>query len=236
MDGFTYTNIFETKGIEYLIIIAFLGLIVPFWLVINRKSSVASRIRNSVGVLTAAILRIPEGIYFNRNHTWTFLEKDGNAKVGLDDFLLHVTGDVKINPIYRAGDVLKKGDLIIMAERGDKVLRIYAPVSGTVTGVNPLVTSDPSELIDDPYTKGWIYRIKPSAWKAETSSLFIAEEAITWMRKELDIFRDFLARSIGKHAPDSSLVALQDGGELIDRPLADLPDVVWQDFQQAFLN
>ncbi len=38
MDGFTYINIFETKGIEYLAIIAFLVMLIPFWLLLNRKS------------------------------------------------------------------------------------------------------------------------------------------------------------------------------------------------------
>ena len=39
MDGFSYNNIFETKGIEYLIIIAFLLMIIPFWIIINREAS-----------------------------------------------------------------------------------------------------------------------------------------------------------------------------------------------------
>jgi glycine cleavage system H protein len=32
------------------------------------------------------------------------------------------------------------------------------------------------------------------------------------------------------------MLVLQDGGELIDRPLAEMPDEVWQDFQKSFLN
>ena len=36
MDGFTYYNIFDTKGIEYLFIIAFLILLIPFWIIINK--------------------------------------------------------------------------------------------------------------------------------------------------------------------------------------------------------
>jgi glycine cleavage system H protein len=236
MDGFSYTNIFETKGIEYLIIIAFLVLIIPFWVLINRKSAIVSRIKSTVGVLTASVLRIPEGLYFNRNHTWAFLERNGLVKLGIDDFLLHVTGDLKLQAIYRDGDVIKKGDLIMMAESGEKVLRIYSPVSGTVAGINSMLAENSSELTEDPYNNGWVYKIRPSNWKAETSSLLIAEEAISWTRKELEKFRDFLAQSMGKHAPEAAFIALQDGGEIIDRPLAELPDEVWQDFQKSFLN
>ena len=37
MDGFTYHDIFETKGLEYLAIIAFFLLLIPFWIILNRK-------------------------------------------------------------------------------------------------------------------------------------------------------------------------------------------------------
>jgi hypothetical protein len=32
------------------------------------------------------------------------------------------------------------------------------------------------------------------------------------------------------------VVILQDGGELCDNPLSELPDEVWRDFQKSFLN
>jgi glycine cleavage system H protein len=236
MDGFTYTNIFETKGIEYLIIIAFLLMIIPFWLAINRQSVLAKQLSKTLGVLTAAILKIPEGLYFNRNHTWTYLETNGTAKIGVDDFLLHVTGEVRVNPIYTHGDKIKKGDLILMADHSGKVLRIYSPVSGEVIGTNPLLDENPAAVIDDPYGKGWIYKVKPTNWKAETGSLFIGGEAVEWTKRELDKLRDFLAGSMKKLTPEMSMVALQDGGEIIDRPLSELPDEVWQDFQKSFLN
>jgi hypothetical protein len=38
MEGFTYTNIFETKGIEYLVIISFFAVLVPLWMFFNRKT------------------------------------------------------------------------------------------------------------------------------------------------------------------------------------------------------
>jgi glycine cleavage system H protein len=236
MDGFSYTNIFETKGVEYLIIIAFLLLIIPFWLAINRKAAIVKQLRSTVGILTAAILKIPEGLYFSRNHTWTFLERNGIAKMGVDDFLLHITGDVKLNPIFQSGDVVKKGDLILLADNGGKVLRLYSPLSGRITGTNPLLNESPGSILDDPYKRGWIYKIKPSNWIAETSSLYIAREAIDWTKRELEKFRDFMALSMKKYSTESSMLILQDGGELCDRPLSELPDEIWQDFQKSFLN
>ena len=62
MDGYSYNNIFETKGTEYLIIIAFLLMIIPFWIIINKEASIKSRIRNAIGILSEGILRIPKGL------------------------------------------------------------------------------------------------------------------------------------------------------------------------------
>ena len=87
MDAFTYKDIFETKGIEYIIIIAFLLLLIPFWILLNKSPKIKAEIQKAWDVLTANILRIPQGLFFSRNHTWAFMEKSGLAKVGLDDFL-----------------------------------------------------------------------------------------------------------------------------------------------------
>ena len=70
----------------------------------------------------------------------------------------------------------------------------------------------------------------------ETSSYYVGNEAVAWVKNEIVRFRDFLALSMRKYSPETSMLMLQDGGELIDRPLSELPDEVWQDFQKSFLN
>ncbi len=79
MEGFTYSNLFDTKGIEYLVVIAFLLLLIPFWLILNRQGRMVSRIRNVAGVLSATLMKIPQGIFYNKNHTWTFSGAFGSS-------------------------------------------------------------------------------------------------------------------------------------------------------------
>ena len=38
---------------------------------------------------------------------------------------------------------------------------IHAPVSGVVVEVNTALEDDPDFINDEPYAKGWIYKIKP---------------------------------------------------------------------------
>jgi glycine cleavage system H protein len=236
MDGFSYNNIFETKGIEYIIIIAFLLMIIPFWVMINRQISLKSQIRNAIGILSESILRIPKGLLFNRNHTWVHLGKSGVAEVGIDDFLLHVTGEVRIGGLKEPGSFIKKGDLLAGIDHNGKILKVYSPISGRVEKINSLLTDDPSAINGDPYEKGWICKINPARWTEETGSYYLADEALAWTKAELQRFKDFLAGSVRKYSPEASLVILQDGGELYDRPLSDLPDEIWHDFQKSFLD
>jgi glycine cleavage system H protein len=236
MEGFSYNNIFETKGIEYLIIIAFLFLIIPFWLLINRKAGIKGKARNVIGVLSSGMLRIPQGVFYSRFHTWAHLEISGIAKVGIDDFLQHITGEVKFCNLKPPGSFISKGELLADIDQNGKFLQIYSPISGEVMNTNPMLFEEPGILNEDPFGKGWIYRIKPTKWIAETSSCFMAEEAVSWSKKELERFKDFILQSAMKYSPETSMVMLQDGGELYDKPLNDLPNEVWQDFQKTFLN
>jgi glycine cleavage system H protein len=236
MDGFSYTNIFETKGIEYLIIIAFLVLIIPFWIIINRQAVIKRQIRNAIGILSSGILRIPQGLFYSKNHTWAHLEKSGIANVGLDDFLLHLTGEVKFSNLKKPGNFINKGELLADIDQNGKLLQIYSPLSGRIMNTNTMLYESPGVINEDPYGKGWIYKIKPSEWIAETDSYYLAENAIAWSKKELERFKDFMAVSMKKYSPETSMVILQDGGELRDQPLSELPNEVWQDFQKSFLN
>ncbi|MCU0408677.1 MAG: glycine cleavage system protein H, partial [Bacteroidales bacterium] len=156
MDGFTYNNIFDTKGIEYIIIIGFLLAVIPFWLLLNRKAPLAAEIRKRIGVLTHSALRIPMGIFYSSNHTWTYLEKSGSARIGLDDLLLHLTGNVVVTPVAVGGTRIRRGDVIAEITSGDRRLKVLSPVSGELLRINPALSANPDLLNEDPFGSGWI--------------------------------------------------------------------------------
>jgi glycine cleavage system H protein len=236
MEPFTYSNIFETKGIEYLAIITFLLLLIPFWVLLNRKVRIAKRFQKVLGVLSAKVLKIPQGIFYCRNHTWTHLEKSGAAKVGLDDLLLHITGEVIFRNLKNPGEIIRKGDLLTEIDQNGKLLSIYSPISGKILTTNSALNEDPEMLVVDPYGIGWIYKIKPTNWKTDTNSYFLAEDATNWSIRELERFKDFLADSVKKYSSEPSMMILQDGGDLRDNVLSEMPGEVWNDFQKSFLT
>lgn len=236
MEQFTYNNIFETKGIEYLLIIGFFLILIPFWLLLNKRVEITRQISKGIGILSAAILRVPQGIFHSDYHTWAHLEKSGKAKIGVDDLLVHITGEVKFSNLLKPGTQISKGEALAEIVRDGKKLTIYSPVSGEIEGLNPLISEEPSIVNEDPYVKGWIYKVKPSNWIADTSRYHLAEDANSWIAAELDRLRAFLSGSSANTAPDGSRVVMQDGGELLDYPLSDLSGEVWKDFQKDFLT
>ncbi len=236
MDGFSYSNIFETKGIEYLAIIAFFAILIPFWIILNKKVNVKKRVEKIISTLSPANLRIPQGVFFSKNHTWTHLEKSGSAKVGLDDLLMRITGEVSLTENAKPGDIIQKGQLLAGIGHDGKQLQIYSPISGIILATNPLLSEEPSALNEDPFRTGWIYQIKPSDWMKETRSYYLAEEATSWMNRELVRFKDFVATSSVRNSIETNGIILQDGGEIRNHLLAEMPDQLWKDFQKDFLN
>ena len=100
----------------------------------------------------------------------------------------------------------------------------------------PYITWGDEWLNQDPYGKGWLFTLKPSAWVAETAGCYLAAEATDWLTNELQHYKDFLALNMHKYSPQESMAVLQDGGELSENSLSGFPDECWQDFQKEFLN
>jgi len=237
MEGFSIVDIYDTKGTEYLFVIAYLVLFIIFWRVIRNPGRVLSQIKDAISTLSVKVLKIPQGIYFSKNHTWTHLGESGAAKVGLDDFLQHVIGELQLSGLKDPGDSIKKGELLAEIEQDGKQLKVYSPISGEVLETNELLAENPEMINTDPYQKGWLYQIKPSNWMKETSSCLLAEKASEWSDKELTRFKDFLSMgAMRKYSSEPAMLMLQDGGEIRDHVLSELPDEVWNDFQEEFLN
>ena len=236
MDGFSYSNIFETKGIEYIAIIIFFAILIPFWIILNKKVKVSRAFQKTMGVLSANILRIPQGLFYSKNHTWTHLEVSGIAKVGLDDLLVHLTGNIKFSSLKKPGEKVSKGEVLAEISKDGKQLKILSPISGEILNANPMLNNDSEAISQDPYGSGWMYKIKPTNWVVETNAYYLANDATDWSVRELDRLKDILASTMRKYSAEPALITLQDGGELRDNTLSELPSEVWQDFQKDFLD
>lgn len=181
-------------------------------------------------------IQAPKGIYFDKTHTWAFMEQNGFVKVGIDDFLQHVTGTITRIRMKESGEKVRRGEKIMTIIRNGKQMDIYSPVSGVIREQNQSLLSDASMVNKSPYSEGWVYLIEPKNWLKEMQFLFMAGKYKNWLQDEFTRLKDFLAASMKSNTTVYAHVVLQDGGELTDHVLADLGPEVWEDFQTNFID
>ena len=187
-------------------------------------------------VFGEAAVVIPQGLYFDKTHTWAFMEQDGMVKVGIDDFLQHITGTITRVKMKKDGSKVQKGEQILSIMQNGKNLDLYAPVSGTIREHNSFLETNSGLINSSPYNEGWVYKIEPSNWQRETQLLFYAEKYRQYLGQEFTRLKDFMASVLNTGNEKYSVVILQDGGELHDGILSQMGPEVWEDFQTKYID
>ncbi len=187
-------------------------------------------------VINENTLIVPNGLYFDKTHTWAFMEQDGIVKVGVDDFLQHITGNVTRIKMKKQGEKVKKGEQILTIIQNGKQLNLYAPISGTIREQNNMLEKNSSILNSSPYNDGWVYKIEPTNWIRENQLLFMAEKQKQFIKNEFLRLKDFLVVALNSDKDIRSQFVMQDGGELREGILSNLGPKVWEDFQTKFID
>jgi glycine cleavage system H lipoate-binding protein/ABC-type phosphate transport system substrate-binding protein len=220
-----------------LVTLVIAGLMfLPVFLVRRKKPAVVADSFQISPVLNNAAVSAPAGIFYGKTHTWAFMEKDGLVKMGVDDFMQHVTGSLTSVVMKSPGEKIRKGEKALTVIRDGKQLSLYAPVTGTIRESNRQLLADSSLVNSSPYTDGWVYRIEPKNWLKDIQYLFMIEQYREFLKDEFARLKDFFAVSVRKNAMVYSHVILQDGGEIMDHVLADLGPDIWEEFQMEFIN
>lgn len=179
---------------------------------------------------------IPKGIYYDKTHTWAFMEKDGMVKIGMDDFLQHITGSLTRIQMNNVGDKIKKGKKVFTIIQNGKQLHINAPISGTIKAINEKLITNSDIMNTSPYSDGWVYMIEPTNWLREIQFLIMEKKYKEWLKNEFSRLKDFLSVTIKPNTVEYSYSVLQDGGELQDGILANFGPEIWEDFQTRFID
>ena len=182
------------------------------------------------------VMDVPKGLYFDKTHTWAFMEQDGNVRVGIDDFLQHITGKLTRIKMKEAGEKVRKGETIMTIIQEGKQLNIYAPISGTILEQNEYLLTDTGIINASPFFKGWVYQIEPKNWLREVQFMFMGDKYAEWLKDEFTRLKDFIAATVRSNNLAYAHVVLQDGGEITDNVLAEMDPKVWEDFQTQFID
>ena len=120
---------------------------------------------------------VPPDLKYTKSHEWVRSLPDGNVEVGITDHAQHALGDLVFVEVPEAGRTLTAGEACAVVESVKAASDVYAPVAGAVVAVNEALAQAPELVNQDPYGRGWIMRIKPSAPLASADLLDAAAYA-----------------------------------------------------------
>ena len=183
---------------------------------------------------------IPRGFFLGKGHTWAELLTDGSVRIGADDFLQKLVGTVDKIEIIPTNNEVRKGEPLFRLQKGNRVLTIPSPISGTISELNETVLTHPQAINRDPYLAGWIAMIEPNNISTELKLMSVADEATQWLRNEISRFRNFIkdqaVKMLGEEQYATVGVTLLDGGFPMTGVLEKTDDATWKAFEQNFLT
>jgi glycine cleavage system H protein len=101
----------------------------------------------------------PTTLKYTTTHEWVHLDGDV-ATLGISKFAVDQLTDLIVIDLPKVGARLTQGKPFGEVESVKAVSDLYAPVGGEVIEVNDAVAKDIQILGQDPYTRGWLVKVK----------------------------------------------------------------------------
>lgn len=118
---------------------------------------------------------IPSDIKYADSHEWVRVEDEVIAVVGISDHAQALLGDLVYVELPEVDTDVDKGEEAGVVESVKAASDVYAPVTGRIHSVNEDLDEHPEWVNEDPYGKGWLYKIEMDAMD-ELDQLMDAEK------------------------------------------------------------
>ena len=115
---------------------------------------------------------VPANLKYTKDHEWLSIEGD-IATVGITDYAQESLGDLVFVELPKIGAKFEGGKDMVIVESCKAASDVYAPVSGEVVAINDNVVNAPDTINTDPYSNGWLVKLKISP--ADVANLLDAE-------------------------------------------------------------
>jgi glycine cleavage system H protein len=104
-------------------------------------------------------MSVPADLRYTPEHEWVSI--DGTtASIGITEYAAQQLGDVVYISLPTAGASVTAGEPCGEVESVKSVSDLYSPVDGEVIEVNGELEDDPSLVNAEPYTAGWLFRVR----------------------------------------------------------------------------
>ena len=129
--------------------------------------------------------KMPDEMYYTKEHTWARVEDDGNVRVGMDAYGATAAGAIEFIDMPEEDDEFEAGEAFGSLESAKWVGGLIMPVGGTIVEVNGDVEDDLEMLAEDPYEESWLILIEPSNLDDDLAKLIHGDDVKPWLEEEL---------------------------------------------------
>lgn len=103
---------------------------------------------------------IPQQLQYTKTHEW--VKKDDELlTIGITDHAQTMLGDLVYVELPEPESNFDFGQECAVVESVKAAADIYCPVPGEIIEVNTAVIENPQLINQDPYGKGWLFRVRP---------------------------------------------------------------------------
>lgn len=110
--------------------------------------------------MVAAAIANPSHLAYTSTHEWVQRNDDNTLTIGITHHAQDQLGDIVFVELPEIGADISAGEEIIVVESVKTAADIYAPATGTITAINPLLQSAPETINESPFESGWLCKIK----------------------------------------------------------------------------
>ncbi len=103
----------------------------------------------------------PSDLRYHPEHDWARIEGD-TATFGITWYAQDALGEVVFYDPPDVGAQVKKDEPYTEVESVKAVSDVFAPLSGEVIEVNPVLADKPETINEDPYGEGWLVKVRLS--------------------------------------------------------------------------
>lgn len=104
--------------------------------------------------------KIPQQLHYTKTHEWVKKE-DEFLTIGITDHAQTMLGDLVYVELPEIETNFEEGQECAVVESVKAAADVYCPVPGEVVEVNSDVIENPQLINEDPYGKGWLFKVRP---------------------------------------------------------------------------
>ena len=118
----------------------------------------------------------PNDRQYAPTHEWILPFTEHTVTIGISDYAQQALGDVVHASLPTLGSKVSAGEACCVLESVKAASDVHAPIAGEIIEINSALANTPELINDEPYTGGWLFRIKTLSEQDDLSEKLLSAQ------------------------------------------------------------